>query len=64
MSKLIVNDPKLQAVIRERKALETDASFRRFMGLEIGNSTPASSLPAGPDENDPQAKRFAGLEID
>lgn len=58
MSKLIVNDPRLQAVIRERKALEADASFRRFMGLEIGNSVPVSSLP-DPADDDAQAKRFA-----
>jgi hypothetical protein len=59
MSKLIVNDPRLQSLIRERKTLETEAAYRRFSLLETGASAP---LPPAPDEN--ATARFKLIELD
>jgi hypothetical protein len=60
MSKLIVNDPRLQVAIRERKALEAEAAYRRFSLLETGASAP---LP-GPAPDETAAARFKLIELD
>jgi hypothetical protein len=63
MSKLAANDPKTQALIRQRKDMEADAAYRRFRLVETEN-VPVSTLPAGPPEHDASMARFKLLELD